>query len=866
MIPHMLRFFNIASMMLMISVFFENFKKSIYIYGTSESRKYEKTFSRRELLSICSKLNESKDFDHITKLNLRDQFLKSLPEQVMLCKNLNDLILDSNDLQIVPYGLKNLTSLSMSYTNISKIESEICEFTKLINLDISRNRIKTLPTSFTLLKNLKILDISSSNFEILPKLPLNLESLDICDSWLKTLPDHFCDLINLKKLSLYDNKLTKLPESFDKLQSLEELNLHKNCFEIIPEQIYKLKKLKCLNLSDIKIQTVDNQIESLKDLIELKINDCLIEDLPEEICELNSLKILEINCNQILNLPDNIGNLKKLRFLFCNSNKIQRLPKSIGKLEKLTFLQCSDNNLLKVHPNLGDLKSILIISMDNNKISKLPETINNLLSLENLNLANNKLKEFPDNCETLVNLTSLKLSKNFLTEFSTICKIKNLTSLDLSSNKIGKIPVSISNLQELKYLDLSNNQLSDLPKELLKCTKLRYLYLSNNNIKNIPVEFVDLLRNLIKLDLRQNKMDVFGDQTKLGKSEIFIEMENKFYYDNLETEDIYNFLKLKSISFNINNLKMCRIPSLPSKFKEAKDLKAMLQNLILYNSKNSKSSNEQENGSNVCGTINKDILEMSDAKGLLDFIDDFYNSQKFKPNNEEQKNVSDFFKQVLSGLVYRLVLLKDRAQVKHYLKRFSKLPNYVDRYLAAEWVYLYELLVTEEVQDLYYLLKNDKDFKYEEIDQNLESFIKNTIIRFIGVEKMKIVFKLFYDIKHSETYLAFGYWKKNIAEYIGIDVYGGKSSYTDTELLYGCSKLGAIAFFKEFTPPYLISELFQSINKDSLFLSIIFKYLKNLDIKDKNKFLRFNDIDVPVEVKREFCEYILEKMDIIIFK
>ena len=66
----------------------------------------------------------------------------------------------------------------------------------------------------------------------------------------------------------------------------------------------------------------------------------------------------------------------------------------------------------------------------------------------------------------------------------------------MSNNKLNSIPSSISKLRNLRTLDLSHNRINELPEELGLCFNLRYLFLFDNNIKTLPYSFGNMIELL----------------------------------------------------------------------------------------------------------------------------------------------------------------------------------------------------------------------------------------------------------------------------------------------------------------------------------------------------------------------------------
>lgn len=112
-----------------------------------------------------------------------------------------------------------------------------------------------------------------------------------------------------------------------------------------------------------------------------------------------------------------------------------------------------------------------------------------------LNFHHNLLSELPDllfhPSITTKKVTSLCLSENMLLpqSFQHYCNL-HLKELDLSSNQLSHIPISLSSqLPNLQILNLQNNQISDLPHSLTSLSSLRVLNLANNYISLLPSSF-----------------------------------------------------------------------------------------------------------------------------------------------------------------------------------------------------------------------------------------------------------------------------------------------------------------------------------------------------------------------------------------
>jgi internalin A len=123
-----------------------------------------------------------------------------------------------------------------------------------------------------------------------------------------------------------------------------------------------------------------------------------------------------------------------------------------------------------------------------------------------LDLSSKELKRLPSEIGQLTQLSELYLSGNKLVTLpSEIGQLTHLNELDLSSNQLTTLPSEIGQLTHLNELDLRSNQLTTLPPEIGQLTHLNELDLRSNQLTTLPPE-IGQLTQLNTLYLSYNQL------------------------------------------------------------------------------------------------------------------------------------------------------------------------------------------------------------------------------------------------------------------------------------------------------------------------------------------------------------------------
>lgn len=260
------------------------------------------------------------------------------------------------------------------------------------------------------------------------------------------------------------------------------------------------------------------------------------------------------NCNQDCECPINFPSA-----MYCDSRKLKAVP-FVPSGIKYLYLQNNQIDEIKagVFDNVTDTLRWLIL--DNNQITngkiqkgtidkltaleKLFFSFNNLTepvippskSLDELKLMHNMLSKFPGGLlSDKENLTTINLQFNQLTSDAIAGAFKGpkkLLSLDVSHNKLKKLPAAVPSTLEILYADYNDidgvaaGYLSKLP-------ALQHLRLSHNKLvdSGIPAGAFNAT-SLLELDLSFNKLQSIPEineqleQLYLQANEINSEWQN----------------------------------------------------------------------------------------------------------------------------------------------------------------------------------------------------------------------------------------------------------------------------------------------------------------------------------------------------
>jgi len=296
--------------------------------------------------------------------------------------------------------------------------------------------------------NLRELNKTYIDLDEALKLKEKVFHLNLSNQKLTTIPQEIVELVNLKSLYLSNNNLTSLQFDFSQMANLELIDLNGNQFKDIPvKSLKECKSLKALNFRDNLLTKLKDDVNALSHLLAIDIGNNQIESISESI-NIVTLQYFRADHNLLSSFPIGLKNMPKLRELNLSDNGITELSKQVlsacknlkklnlsyNPIQDFTALKfCSKLKNLKLNGcdlkehdlhvvfGLGKLRSLYL---ENTGLKTIPTTLSRMVKLEEFYLNNNRLENLPDALESLKRLKYLDLTGNPVSTLNLI-KIQN---------------------------------------------------------------------------------------------------------------------------------------------------------------------------------------------------------------------------------------------------------------------------------------------------------------------------------------------------------------------------------------------------------------------------------------------------------
>nr|XP_044605498.1 leucine-rich repeat-containing protein 40 isoform X5 [Equus asinus] len=305
---------------------------------------FEQLFSLEDLeLHVGENQIEMLGAEHLKHLNsilvldLRDNKLKSVPDEITLLQSLERLDLSNNDISSLPYSLGklHLKFLALEGNPLRTIRREI------INKG-TQEVLKYLQS--------KIKDDEPSQNNSVTETAMTLPSESRVNVH---------SIVTLKILDYSDKQAVLIPdEVFDAVKSniVTSVNFSKNQLCEIPKRIIELKEMVSdVNLSFNKLSFVSLELCTLQKLTFLDLRNNFLNSLPEEMESLIRLQTINLSFNRFKILPEVLYRIPTLETILIGNNQVGSVdPQKMKTMENLITLDLQNNDLLQIPPELGN--------------------------------------------------------------------------------------------------------------------------------------------------------------------------------------------------------------------------------------------------------------------------------------------------------------------------------------------------------------------------------------------------------------------------------------------------------------------------------------------------------------------------------
>ncbi|KGL92432.1 Leucine-rich repeat-containing protein 40, partial [Charadrius vociferus] len=332
----------------------------------------------------------------LEQLYLRKNKLRSLPE-FPSCKLLKELHAGENQIEILnAENLKHLNSLSVLELRDNKIKSvpdEITLLQKLERLDLANNDISRLPYTLGNLPQLKFLALEGNPLRTIRRDLLQKGTQELLKYLRSKIQDDVSSpneeppltamtlpsesrinmhaITSLKLLEYSEKQAAVIPdEMFDAVRSnpVATVNFSKNQLNGIPPRIVELKDSVCdVNLGFNKIASISLELCMLHKLTHLDIRNNFLTSLPEEMEALTRLQVINLSFNRFKVFPSVLYHILALETVLLSNNQVGSIdPLRLKKMDKLGTLDLQNNDLLQVPPELGNCESLRTLLLEGN--------------------------------------------------------------------------------------------------------------------------------------------------------------------------------------------------------------------------------------------------------------------------------------------------------------------------------------------------------------------------------------------------------------------------------------------------------------------------------------------------------------------
>ncbi|KAI1499214.1 hypothetical protein F5X99DRAFT_390652 [Biscogniauxia marginata] len=492
-----------------------------------------------EIISKCSNLRD---------LKLGNNLLYGAMDDGFILENLEILDLHGNSISSLPLSIDRMKRLRI--LNLDENDFESLPFKSLSKLPLTELLVRKNKLSGTLIESgveglphLQILDCSSNQLTFLVspdatqplKMP-SLHQLSISVNRIKALPD-MNSWASILTLNADDNSIAAFPEGFTSRETLRHAGFSSNDIRTIPPEVARMDNLAMLRvtgnpLRDKKFTSLST--EELKDALAARLEPLLghetnmLEQFGSGFDRLGASSKAAIGSEAVAESvrvtdedndehsdyddfatpPTSAPNSPDTR------SRSHTLSSQTWPVKPGGIIDRSNTQSSSLHPvvcsKIAAVHTVREVRLQHNTFTQFPNSLSFFTdTITSLTISHNQLtgESWLTEQLDLTALRELNLQSNFstsLTPLTTYLCAPNLEKLDVSFNRVVRLPTLRDFFPSLTTLLISNNRLEELDPESVKGMKI--VDAANNEIAHLNPRLG--LLHFERLDVMGNRFRV----------------------------------------------------------------------------------------------------------------------------------------------------------------------------------------------------------------------------------------------------------------------------------------------------------------------------------------------------------------------